>query len=243
MNWNENVPLHETLYRSPYLDETGEPILTIHRAAGNGFQFCYRDGTRFYVNAGGSEVFAAWPDALTFEDALAYLYGPILGFVLRLRGTVTLHASGVVVDGRGIALIGPPGAGKSTTAAAFARAGYRVLTDDVFALIDQHDRFSVQPAYPGIRLWPESVESLWGSPDALPKMTPTWEKRYLDLPQNGYEFDTRPVPLAAIYVIGERSAAANAPHFGSPPRLSIFWRTRTPDTSSALSCARSNSTC
>ena len=219
MQADDNSPRHELLYQSPYLDESGEPILTVHRSAQDGFQFSYGDGTRFYVTGTGSDVFASWPDHLTLEDALTYLYGPILGFVLRLRGTVTLHGSGVVVDGHGIALIGPPGAGKSTTAAAFARAGFRVLTDDVFVLVDEHDRFGVQPAYPGIRLWPESVENLWGDVDALPQVTPTWDKRYLDLQQGGYEFDARPVPLAAIYVMGERSAAADAPHFGRPPEF------------------------
>jgi hypothetical protein len=214
---NKQFPRLEVLYRSSYLDEAGEPILTVCRTANEGFHFAYRDGTWFHLSNTGSEVFAAWPDELTLEDAVPYLYGPIFGFILRLRGVVSLHGSGVVVEGRGVALIGPPGAGKSTTAAAFARAGFHVLTDDVFALIDGGDRFLVQPAYPGIRLWPESVQNLWGSPDALPQMTPTWEKRYLNLEHHGYGFDSHPVPVAAIYVIAERSGDSAAPTFGVGP--------------------------
>jgi hypothetical protein len=214
---DKQFPLLEVLYRSVYLDEAGEPILTVCRTANEGFHFAYRDGTWFHLSNTGSDVFAAWPDELTLEDAVTYLYGPIFGFILRLRGVVSLHGSGVVIEGRGVALLGPPGAGKSTTAAAFARAGFRVLTDDVFALIDGGDQFSVQPAYPGIRLWPESVQNLWGSPDALPQMTPTWEKRYLNLEQHGYGFDSQPVPVAAIYVIAERTADSAAPYFGAGP--------------------------
>ncbi len=214
---NKIFPPLEVVYRSPYLDGAGEPILTVSRTANNGFHFAYRDGTWFHLNKNGSEVFAAWPDELTLEDAVTYLYGPIFGFILRLRGVVSLHGSGVAIEGRGIALLGPPGAGKSTTAAVFARSGVRVLTDDVFALIEGGDRFYVQPAYPGIRLWPESVRSLWGSADALPQMTPTWEKRYLNLEHHGYEFDSDPVPVAAIYVIAERTADSAAPHFGVGP--------------------------
>ena len=47
------------------------------------------------------------------------------------RGDVALHAAAVEVDGQAILLTGPGGAGKTTTAAAFYRAGFRVLADDL----------------------------------------------------------------------------------------------------------------
>jgi hypothetical protein len=136
-----------------------------------------------------------------------------------LRGVVSLHASGVEVKGQGIALVGPPGAGKSTTAAAFVQAGFRAFTDDVFALIDTPRGFLVQPAFPGLRLWPESVRYLWGSADALPRLTMAWEKRYLNLEQQGYGKDPQPVPIAAIYLLGPRTDHPGAPYFESVPSL------------------------
>src|SRR5215469_301127 len=63
----------------------------------------------------GAEVRARWAAASTFEDAVTYLLGPVLGFVLRLRGRTCLHASAVAVGGQAIALAGSSGAGKSTT--------------------------------------------------------------------------------------------------------------------------------
>ena len=39
-----------------------------------------------------------------------------------------------------------------------------------------------------------------------------WDKRYLDLLHNDYEFPRRPVPLAAIYVLGQRRADPRAPY-------------------------------
>jgi ABC-type cobalamin/Fe3+-siderophores transport system ATPase subunit len=124
--------------------------------------------------------------------------------VLLLRGCISLHACAVAVDDRAIALVGPAGSGKSTTAAAFAERGYAILAEDVVTLQDRGDEFLVQPGYPSIRLWPSSVEALYGTAASLPRLTPTWDKRYLDLTQEKYEFQQQPLPLAAIYLLGER---------------------------------------
>lgn len=201
----------KAVYCSPYKDESGIPVLCVRRLENGHFHFEYRDHTGFVINQFGSEIWAQWPDNLTLEDMTTYLFGPILGFVLRLRGVVSLHASGVVIGGWAIAILGAAGAGKSTTAAAFARGGYPVITDDLFVLLDSDPSFHVHPGYPGLRLWPDSVDALWGSPDALPTITPTWDKRYLNLSDNGYEFQTQPVPVVAIYVLGNRSAGPNTP--------------------------------
>ncbi len=176
---------------------------------GDWFRLLYSDGHEFFVNRRGTEVWARWPGSSTIEDAAIYLLGPILGFVLRLRGTTCLHASAVTVGGRAIALLGPASAGKSTTAAVFARAGYPVLADDVAAVFERGAASWIQPAYPQLRLWPESVALVCGTPDALPPLTPTWDKRALDLTREGWRFDGQPRPLAAIYVLAGRESEVN----------------------------------
>ena len=132
-----------------------------------------------------------------------------MGVLLRLRGITCLHASAVVVEGRAIGLVGVSGAGKSTTAAAFARLGYPVLTDDVLALTDCADHFLVRPAYPRVRLWPQSAAGLFGSADALPRMIPGWDKRFLSLEQPGYRFQSESLPLAALYFLEPRGKNKN----------------------------------
>lgn len=207
-----NAPDAKLHYVSPDRNERGDPELKVFRLSGNGdYRFDYGDGTVIVVDARGSRVWASWPDAASVEDTATYLLGPILGFVLRLRGVTCLHASAVAMGGRAIALVGPAGAGKSSMAAAFAQLGYPVLTDDVAALLDLGDSFEVQPAYPRVRLWSASVASLFGSLDALPRIVPNWDKRYLDLNGPGYRFQHEPLPLAAIYVLGERSASPTMP--------------------------------
>ena len=165
--------------------------------------------SEFFVDRQGRAVWATWPDSLTLEDAAIYLLGPVLGLVLRLADITCLHASAVTVGDRAIAFVGPPNAGKSTTAAAFARMDHPVLTDDIVALAPNRDEIPrVLPAYPHLRLWPDSVALLYGSEEALPRLTPTWDKRALDLTQNGYRFEQRTLPLAAIYVLAGRSPDA-----------------------------------
>jgi hypothetical protein len=176
-------------------------------AGGDCFRLLYSDGVEFFVARDGSEVWAAWPDASSLEDAATYLLGPVLGFVLRLRGIACLHASAVAVGNRAIVLLGPASAGKSTTASAFAGMGYPVLTDDVVALAESAGVVLVQPAYPQLRLWPDAVALLFGTADALPRLTPSWEKRALDLAHTAGRFQQQAVPLAAIYLLDARAPA------------------------------------
>src|SRR5437667_6959953 len=113
-------------------DERLRPSLLVWRYRESGdFWLIYEDGTEFVIDNEGRHIWTVWPDSLTLEDMATYLLGPVFGFLLRLRGVLCLHASGVVVQGGGVAILGPPGAGKSTIAAAFADLGYAVLTDDV----------------------------------------------------------------------------------------------------------------
>jgi hypothetical protein len=199
-NWQKH-------FESSDRDSAGLPLLTVDRLVAPElfYRITYRDGTVITVDGKGTRVWATWPETATVEDTATYLLGPILGFVLRLRGTTCLHGSAVVIDNQAIALVGPSGAGKSSTAAAFARMGFRVLTDDVVALEDLVDTFYVQPAYPRIRLWPEAVRSMFGSVDALPLLTPNWEKRFLDTLGPPSRFQSSPLPLAAIYFLADRN--------------------------------------
>ena len=183
-------------------DEQGGALHVWALDGGRYFKMLYGDGTQFIVDARGTRIWANWPSEATVADAAIYLLGPVLAFVLRLRGHTCLHASAVVLDGRAVALVGPAGAGKSTVAAAFARSGHRVLTDDVALLVERAGLLHVQPAYTQLRLWPDSVALLFGDPDTLPRLTPTWDKRAMDVASEASSPD-QPLPLAAVYLLDD----------------------------------------
>jgi hypothetical protein len=178
---------------------------------GGYFAFFYRDGARFAVERHGREVWADWPEGYTLEDACTYLLGSIMGFVLRLRGITCLHASAIAAGDYAIAFAGSPGAGKSTLAAALAQRGFPVLSDDIVALTEEEADFYVRPGYPRLNLWPDSVRSLFGDANALPPITPTWDKRYLALDKHGRNFARQSLPLRAIYFLDAREAALSDP--------------------------------
>jgi hypothetical protein len=202
------------LYTSSQDFASDQPSLRVGvLPGGDYFGFFYSDEVRFAVERRGREIWGDWPENYTFEDACTYLLGPVIGFVLRLRGITCLHASAVAIDKRAIALVGFPGAGKSTTAAAFAQRGFPVIADDVVALAEVGENFLVPPGYPRVNLWPDSVRALLGSEGALPQITPTWEKRYMALDENGLGFASKPLSLGVIYLLDKREPRLAAPVF------------------------------
>jgi hypothetical protein len=193
------------IYVSSYTDAAGEPALRAWETPdGATVHLAYSDATEFWLDRKGTAIWAVWPERSTLENALSYLLGPVLGLMLRLRGIVCLHASAVAFDDDCVAFVGKAGAGKSTTAAAFAKLGRGIVSDDIVGIVDRDRVFHVLPAYPHLCLWPESVAMLYGSPDVLPQLVHDWEKRQLALGQNGTRFEERTLPLRAIYILGER---------------------------------------
>jgi len=199
-------------YTSQFFLESGEPVLKVwHLGSGALLRLDYFDGMQFWLDRRGTEVWAVWPEGFSVEDAAAYILGPVLGLLLRLRGVASLHASAIAFENYAIAFAGPEGAGKSTTAAALAGLGRAVISDDIVALSERDGAFYVCPAYPHLSLWPESVEALYGSQKVLPNFSANWGKRQLLLTENGLRFANRPLPLAGIFLLGERISDAAAP--------------------------------
>jgi len=208
---SETHPWHE-YYASPERNDGGVHHVRVSRCSQlDLYRVDYEDGTRIFVDGSGSNIWALDAEGATTEDTATYLLGPTLGFVLRLRGVTCLHASVVAIGGRAIVLAGPSGFGKSSLAAAFAKRGSPVLGDDVAALADRGDCFAAYPAYPRIRLWPGSVEALFGSPEALPRITPTWDKRFLALDGGRFRFEARTLDVGAVYLLADRDPAAGGP--------------------------------
>ncbi|HXH40697.1 MAG TPA: hypothetical protein VNN08_18845, partial [Thermoanaerobaculia bacterium] len=104
-----------------------------------------------------------------------------------------------------IALAGPSGSGKSTIAAALVRRGATLIAEDMLPLMTRDGRVFAIPAYAGIRLWPEAVELLMESRDALPIISPTWDKRILEV--DASQFASAPRQLSAVVFLDDRDAS------------------------------------
>jgi hypothetical protein len=219
-------------YQSSDLNQQGRPNLVIRRIVPPGaFHFVYDNQTEFLIEPDGSQVWCTWPETATVADTALYLRGPILGFALRIRGVLCLHASAVALGSSAIALVGPPGAGKSTTAAGFVKLGYSLVADDVAALSEDRGRFHVSPGYPQLNLWPDAIETVFGDAGASSRLAPAggingwWDKRYVDL-EGDRQFHRSLLPLAAVYVLGERTTDDDAPRVDSlSPQDAFMWLT------------------
>jgi len=200
----------ELTYTSPYINESGNSLLEAWRTGSDAsMRLSYSNGMQFWLDPEGSNVWISWPDSCSFEDVATYLLGPVLGVLLRLQGTVCLHASAIALEGQSVAFVGPPGAGKSTTAAILAQRGCSIVSDDVVALAEERGAFCILPAYPYLCLLPDSVAMLYGSEERLPRFIPEWEKRRLAAGKLGKEkirFEKRALPLAGIYLLDQRTS-------------------------------------
>jgi hypothetical protein len=200
------------MYVSPWQSPNEDPCCRVWRTLdGELFRVIYGDGTDCAVDRCGRRIWIRWPDTHTLADVVPYLQGQLLGFAQRLQGITCLHASAIVIGDCAIAVTGPAGSGKSSTAAAFFRLGYPVLADDVVPVTEENGKFMVRAAHQRIWLRPDMVETLYGSTDALPTSTPFWDKRYLDLNAAGPAWPSEPKRLAAIYVLSPRANKPDRP--------------------------------
>ncbi len=212
INELQSASVEEPVFASSIRTQSGEPWLRIWKIeSGALLRMDYTDGTQFWLDAEGGEVWAGWSETSSFEDAASYLLGPVFGYLLRLRGVTCLHASAVECGGRAVAFVGAEGAGKSTTAAALALRGHTVLSDDIVALAERDGDFYAMPAYPYLSLWPDSVEAIYGAKGNFAAFSANFSKRMLPLAGNDLRFAEEPVLRDAIFLLGERSSDSAAP--------------------------------
>ena len=175
---------------------------------GEDFLFDFPDGVQVVVSGDAKTIDVSWPEKFSAQYAATYLINLIMAFVMRARGHEVLHASAALIDDAAVAFIGPSGAGKSTIAAMLALRGFRIIAEDVVAILDRGERFGVVSAHTRVRLWPDATKMLFGGEDALPLIAGAEWKRYLDVSDR---FADGEFELAAIYSIDDRREGV-APH-------------------------------
>jgi hypothetical protein len=107
-------------------------LMSVDFAEPAGYLLWARDFGRVLISPAGTELLCE-PDPES-EDWASILPFQALPLAATIRGLEVLHASGVVLGGRAVLVAGPPGAGKSSLAAALVRAGGQLLSDDAVAL-------------------------------------------------------------------------------------------------------------
>ena len=182
----------------------------------HGFLLRYVDLADFTVNLRGTEIALAHAAPVSSRDTLAHLLlDQALPMVLGLRGIPTLHASTVVTPRGVCGFLGPTGAGKSTLAASFSAAGYPALGDDCLAIKEERGFFAI-PAYPGLRLWTDSAESLSTEWSEAPSVAHYTRKRRILSAPAIKRFPARLERLAVIYCLTREAAGDGVGELSAP---------------------------
>ncbi|HEX6533358.1 MAG TPA: hypothetical protein VF041_02105 [Gemmatimonadaceae bacterium] len=180
----------------------GDARVRLIRIVG-GYRLVYDDTGTFDVLDGGARI-AWYPGPRATEDAVRLdVLGRVLPLALHASGTLCLHGSAVEIGGRGVAFLAPKRHGKSTLAQALARAGARVLSDDVVP-VDPGPEARVRPGVPHVRLWRDAAARL--APAHVPPDEPR-AKLTLDVP-GATHAAVDAVPLAAVYLLAPVSGGA-----------------------------------
>ena len=209
MHLETRPPWHDVpavlVHSASNLDPSGFPIVTVSRSA-EGFHVSYSDGTRVWIDVRGTDVWCTWPSSASLDDTCTYLSGPILGLVLRLRGSLAFHASAVQFGDAAAGFVGRHGAGKSTLAAALAARGGAIVTDDVLHVRRDRDGWIAEPFPSMLKLWPDGAELALHRSD-LPRIVEGWDKRAL-VPDGRIRAVSDALPLGALFCFGEPAARA-----------------------------------
>lgn len=178
-----------------------------------------RAGDRYLLRFPGSADFVVTPaerrvDCVPVEGVAErtmrhLLLDQVVPHLLAMDGSLVLHASAIAIARGVLAFVGPSGAGKSSLAASFACHGFPLVADDFVLLSEQASGFLATPSYPGLRLWPDSVDFFAEPAAALEPVADNSEKRRL-VTGNLSETDD-PLPLVAILILSGDPPKARVP--------------------------------
>ena len=195
--------------------DNGQPWLSCAQTDG-GYLVRIHEFADFFIDAAGREVICS-PDSQTSAQTLRHLFiDQVLPLVLNLRGQDALHATSVLTSAGLCAFVGPSGAGKSTLAAAFQLAGYPVLSDDCLVVREENEQIVATPAYPGVRLWEDTIEALRHEDSLALPVADYTSKRRMTVSGQANESFAHAWPLLRIYALvrssdGEWSETLTAP--------------------------------
>jgi hypothetical protein len=183
----------------------GESLVTWRPRRGNPFhgRLLRRDGGyAFWASDAGWYVVDPAVPSIAVDGsgpsllAELRLFGVPISLCATAAGDIALHASGVAIDGRGVLFAAPSMFGKTTTAAAFAAHGHRLLAEDTV-------RCGTSPpvVYPGpavVRLR-EDVASQMSLAHSVREPMPNG--RVCIVLDQEHRGDGAPVPLRAIILL------------------------------------------
>jgi hypothetical protein len=175
----------------------GRPWLVVFEAR-KGYLFHFPGLAQFAISPEGWEMEVFIEPGIPEESVRHLLLDQVLPYLASSWGGLVFHASAVELPGSAVGFLGGTGRGKSTLAAAFAKRGFRVLTDDCLPVTPGITGYRVRPWASGIRLWQDSIQAVWGAevPSTAVAHYTRKQRVAAPAPSPGKEF-----PLGALYLL------------------------------------------
>jgi len=162
------------------------------------YSLTYPGLASFTVSRDGRQVICHSSEGTSELTIRHLLLDQVLPLVLSRQGASVFHGSAVALPSGAAVFIGKSGQGKSTLAGFFARQGFPLLADDCIVFSQHADQLLVHPAYPGVRLWGDSLDFLDGSEADHPFVMEGRPKRRFAA---ALQFAPDPVPLRRFYFL------------------------------------------
>lgn len=174
----------------------------------------------FIINVTGTSV-DAWPTLGMDREACQQLYlNNVLPMALSRQSKLVLHASAVEVNGGAVVFVGVSGRGKSTLATCFAREGHALIVDDGLVVESRDTLPMALPGESAVRLRQDSEILLGNATAATGKPLGYADKRRIPAGE-GLRFTKQPVPIRAVFLLGEDPAAPLSIRL-MPPALAMI---------------------
>jgi hypothetical protein len=187
-------------------DPDGEIALAVHRDEGQAYLLSLPGIGAYRVAADGLLVTcfpAAGAADWLWQRAIV---NQVLPLAATLRGLEVLHAGAVGLDGRVVAMVGHPGAGKSSTTLNLVLRGATFFTDDALAIERVDDGLVAHPGA-GVANFPRSERELMaaGEPERLGSVV-GGAGAYKSL--LAVEREEGPLPLGGLYFLRRGASGA-----------------------------------
>ncbi|MGH9503140.1 MAG: hypothetical protein ACRD20_09840 [Terriglobales bacterium] len=181
---------------------------------GGDYLLRFRDESEFLISRDGGEV-QCRPLPGTSESTVRHLFlDQVVPLMLSRRESLVLHASAILTPQGVIAFVGRSGRGKSTLAAAFAQAGFPLVSDDYLVLRKRAGaaagNWVAVPSYPGVRLWADASDGLFSVLPESSEIAAYTSKRRVSDPAL-IPFAEAPSALRALYFLGDAEASHPEP--------------------------------
>ncbi len=190
-----------------YLPDGG-PWLSVSKTD-EGYLLRFNKLADFFVSSCGAGIVCMPNPEIPSGTIHHLLLDQVIPLVINLKGNEALHASAILTPQGVVAFAGQAGAGKSTLAGDFLKAGYTFMSDDCLTLLQEGPEIFAIPAYPGLRLWEDAAVRLFGRDGSYKSVAHYTTKQRVSIEWCPRTYCAKPQPIRRVYALAFPSEAGN----------------------------------